>query len=154
MIIQALAIALALSVAFGGWQTHRITTMRADAADAALSAKEGERIAEIAQAAKYRAQTVALQGVEDAKNAELRRVRAATDTELDRLRNRPERRPELPQGGATASACTDATGAGLSRPDAGFLVRFAAYAAATRGELAACEARESAIRGRVSEVQK
>ena len=152
--IRALAIALALSLAFGGWQTRTIYVMRAEAAAAALVAKEGERIAEIAQAAKYRAQTVALQRVTDAKDAELRRVRAAADAELDGLRNRPERPAELPGGGVAASACADATGAGLSRPDAGFLVRFAALAAATRGELAACEARETAIRGRVTEAQK
>ncbi len=152
--IRALAIALALAVAFAGWQTRTIYVMRADKAERDATAAEGQRIAERAQAAIYRAQAVELQKVSDAKNAELRRVRAAADTELDRLRNRPERPAEMPGGGATASACADATGAGLSRPDAGFLVRFAALAAATRGELAACEAREAAIRGRVTEAQK
>ena len=73
---------------------------------------------------------------------------------LDGLRNRPERPAELPGGGVAASTCADATGAGLSRPDAGFLVRFAALAAGVRADLAACEAREAAIRGRVTEAQR
>ena len=124
----AIAIACGLSYGAGRWQQWRADEKENAAAafDASEQAREVERLA-----SKTR------QGIEDAKNAEIRKVRARLDDALERLRNRPDRLPE-----ASRPACEGATGAELSGRDAAFLERLAARAEAIRAELKACQDRE------------
>jgi hypothetical protein len=125
-----LAIALASAVGYGSGRFHQWRAdVKADAAsalDASEQAREVERFASKAR-----------QGIEDAKNAEIRKMRARLDDALERLRNRPDRLPE-----AARPACEGATGAELSGRDAQFLERLAARADELRAELKACQDRE------------
>lgn len=76
----------------------------------------------------------------DALNAqfmEQRVISAGLNADLERLRNRPERRIETVPGDP-ATGCKGATGAELSGPDARFLVRLAARADQHRAALASC----------------
>ncbi|MGA0608813.1 hypothetical protein [Caldimonas sp. KR1-144] len=75
--------------------------------------------------------------IADAQLANLRRINARLAADLDGLRNRPDRLPDTER-----AACTGTSGAELSGPDAGFLVREAARADAVLAALRACEARE------------
>jgi len=77
--------------------------------------------------------------VEQEKTNENARIAARYVAQLDGLRQRADRRP-APSGGTApaAPACQGATGAELSRADAGFLIREAARADAQRAALAAC----------------
>jgi hypothetical protein len=80
------------------------------------------------------------------KNAEIKNIRAELDLALDELRKRPSRVPVPNAPGAAKGA----TGAELSREDAGFLTREAARADALRAELNYCyrmydEAKESSV---------
>ena len=94
-------------------------------------------------AAMVRAQQQAKQ-TEDQHNAQLakqnqahanavRDVNLKLSAALERLRKRPERRPE-----PARAACEGGTGAELSGPDAGFLEREAARADELRAALGAC----------------
>ena len=68
------------------------------------------------------------------KNAEIQTIRTELDRALNELRKRPSR---VPVPNATGAA-KGATGAELSREDAGFLAREAARADALRAELNYC----------------
>jgi hypothetical protein len=72
---------------------------------------------------------------------ELDRIAAARDAALRRLRERPERVPA-----AATPACDGASGAQLSRPDAGFLTGEAARADQLRADLDACYGWVEAVR--------
>jgi hypothetical protein len=124
----AIAIACGLSYAAGRWQQYSADEKANAAAafDASEQAREVERLA-----SKTR------QGIEDAKNAEIRVIRGRLDAAVERLRNRPDRLPE-----ASRPACAGATGAELSGRDAAFLERLAARADDIRAELKACQNRE------------
>jgi flagellum-specific peptidoglycan hydrolase FlgJ len=124
----AIAIACGLSYGTGRWQQWRADEKANAAAafDASEQAREVERLA-----SKTR------QGIEDAKNAEIRVIRGRLDAATERLRQRPDRLPE-----AARPACTGATGAELSGRDAAFLERLAARADEIRTELKACQDRE------------
>lgn len=67
------------------------------------------------------------------------------NSDLERLRNRPPRVIRVP--GDPATECQGATGAELSREDAGFLVREAASADRHRAALAACYAYADSLQG-------
>lgn len=73
--------------------------------------------------------------LEKIKNDEIKAIDLRLSTALASLRSRPARRVETP---ATAAACTGATGADLSRPDAEFLVGEAARADHQRQRLDLC----------------
>lgn len=75
------------------------------------------------------------------QNESLAGIAARLRTDLERLRQRPER-PAIAAGvpAAVDPACAGATGAELSRPDAEFLVREAARADEIRAGLVACYA--------------
>jgi hypothetical protein len=142
VILHALSALLALSVAASGWLYWRLDAaqdelkeVKAGIVAAALAYSEAAR-----QIEQKHAQRV--QGITDAKDRTLRRVRDGLLADLDGLRNRPDRVPDA--GTAPRSACTGATGADLFRPDADFLVREAARADELRAELAACQQREHA----------
>jgi hypothetical protein len=147
VILQAIAALLALSLAGSGFLYWRLdaaqdelAAVRAAAVSAALAYSENAR-----QIEQQHAQRV--QGITDAKDATLRRVRAAAAADLDRLRDRADRVPGADI--APRPACAGATGAELSGRDAAFLVGLAERADWLRAELAACQQREHA--GEVSQ---
>jgi hypothetical protein len=76
---------------------------------------------------------------------EVRRITRKHAALVDSLRDRPEARAGdsgVPQGAAAGVGCT---GAGLSRPDAGFLIGFAADAARTQAALEQCRAQYAEV---------
>lgn len=112
--------------------------------DAALAAEvETLRQSNAALAAQQKLQErvndITLQAQRDRRAISLQR-----DAALERLRNRPADR--LPE--PARAACAGSTGAELSRPDAGFLVRLAAEADDLRADLKACRAWIDAVRRR------
>jgi hypothetical protein len=142
MILHALSALLAGSVLMSGvlfWRLDaaqdELAAVRAAAVSAALAYSENARQIEQQHAQRVR-------GITDAKDATLRRVRAAADADIDRLRDRADRVPGADS--APRPACAGATGAELSGRDAQFLVRLAERADGLRAELAACQQREHA----------
>lgn len=73
--------------------------------------------------------------LEEVKNAEIKAIDGRLAVALGELRNRPERRPDMPQA---AASCAGATGADLSRPDAEFLERYDALALKYQAQLKQC----------------
>ena len=74
------------------------------------------------------------------------RIAADRDRLLASLRDRPERPAggaDMPDGAASGAGCT---GAGLARPDAEFLVGYAADAERLQSALATCQAAYDAVR--------
>lgn len=124
----AFAIACGVSYGAGRWQQWRADE-KSHAADMALAAEKSRELERNAEKVNQR--------ITDAKDKELRSVRARLDVALERLRQRPERLPE-----AARPACEGATGAELSGRDAAFLERLAARADGLRAELKACQDRE------------
>lgn len=91
------------------------------------------------------------------RNEADKRIAAVHAAELDRLRNRPKQRA-ADRPGEPANPATDGvgcTGAGLARPDAEFLSRYAADAARLAAELKRCtasyDAAERALRGQAGQ---
>jgi len=117
---------LILGAATGGYIKGR-----ADAnASWELQVAEKEREAH-AKERQLQEEANAIQNKLQADNA---RIADQLANALERLRNRPERLPD-----ATLTTCKGATGAELSRPDAGFLEREAARADRLRSALEACQ---------------
>jgi len=75
----------------------------------------------------------AVDAITNESAAKMRRIVGERDAAIKRLRNRPERMPE-----SARADCKGATGAELSRQDAGFLVRFASDAETVRTALGIC----------------
>lgn len=125
MAIMALCLA---SYAGGRFQQWRADDRKAQAArlEATEEARERERNA-------YKAG----QEIADAKTRNLRAINDRLRSDLDGLRNRPERLSET-----SRATCAGASGADLSRPDAEFLVGLAANADRLRAALDACQRRE------------
>lgn len=78
-------------------------------------------------------------GIQESKDAKNRAVIARQLALIDELRNRPER-------AVNPTTCTGATGAELSRPDAGFLAGEAARADRQRNALEACYAQYDSLK--------
>lgn len=80
------------------------------------------------------------------KDETIRQINDRLATALERLRRRPERAADLPDG---SPSCAGASGAGLSGPDAGFLEREAARGNRLRAALGQCyEALDAVERSR------
>lgn len=131
------------SVAGWGWLRHHIEQQGAAACEAKAAQADAQRARQEADNAAEAQRLQQLQAdrrqeIEDAKDRQLRAVSAQLADALVQLRNRPERLPE-----ASRAACSGATGAELSGPDAGFLVREAARADELRAALDACQKREA-----------
>ena len=79
------------------------------------------------------------------------RIRGIHAAIVDSLRDRPEGRATsgVPDASSAGTGCT---GAGLARPDAGFLAGYAADAARLQSALAECRAGYQAARERIDEV--
>lgn len=125
------ACAAALALAGGGYLKGRHDEHASHLEQLLHDTNEARRIEQRAAANRQEA--------DDAKDAELRRVRDRLGAALDELRHRPERLPE-----PARATCAGATGAELSGPDAAFLEREAARADDLRAELGACQTRERA----------
>ena len=126
---------LALLLCCGsGYGVGRISQYRSDKAEqtaALLKATQEARAKEQEWGVIYKETT-------DAKETELRAVAVERDSALLRLRQRPQRLPEVAR-----AACAGTTGRELSERDAEAFTRLAARADTIRAELGACQARES-----------
>jgi len=126
--------ALAAGLAIGGYTGWTFNQARHDAAmvDAQQQAKqtEDQHNAQLAKQNQAHADAV-------------RDVNRKLSDALERLRKRPERRPE-----PARAACEGGTGAELSGPDAGFLEREAARADELRAAVSACYAWIDQVKGR------
>ena len=123
------------------WETKYVSLQK-QYADAVIEANREARRQEQMLQAKADTELVN-------KNAEIKTIRTELDRALDELRKRPSRVPMSNAPGAAKGA----TGAELSREDAGFLAREAARADALRAELNYCyrmydEAKESLARNK------
>jgi hypothetical protein len=127
--IVAAAVVLFLAGWVGnGWRWEaKYVSLQKEYADAIIEANREARRQEQILQAKADTQLVN-------KNAEIKTIRTELDRALDELRKRP---PRVPVPNAPGSA-KGATGAELSREDAGFLTREAARADALRAELNYC----------------
>jgi hypothetical protein len=88
--------------------------------------------------AKQTALEAAVTKIQQAHKNETTRITTEHRKLVDSLRNRPTERADsggVPQGAAAGIGCT---GAGLSRPDAEFLIGFASDAARTKAALNTC----------------
>lgn len=153
--IMAIAFLGAAFLGIKFWE-HRLVQQGFDAgyakAEQVYKARDAKAQAEAA-AKTARLQT-AVDTARKEKAHEVSRITAQRDNDLERLRQRPER--------PAATASSDAgvgpgcTGAGLARPDAEFLVRYAADAAQLQATLNECrtayESARSISLGDLSEV--
>ena len=128
------ALATAIAVLFGGYawgssakNTWWLSRINADKAAAVQQALNTERANQEKANAAIRQQAADQAAI----NTRLR-------ADLASLRHRPERTSNLPA--VSDSSCSGATGAELSRSDAGFLVGEAARADEVRAGLIACYA--------------
>lgn len=136
--------ALVVGLTAGAYADHTIMAARIDRMEKATADVDRQR-AEIRAAderdARAKEQTWAerVGQVEQEKTNENARIAARYAAQLDGLRQRADRRPPPSSGAAPAApTCQGATGAELSRTDAGFLIGEAARADAQRAALAAC----------------
>lgn len=144
--LKLIGIAVAAVVLFlagwmgNGWRWEaKYAQMQKQYADAIIEANRQARRQE--QLLQAKADTELVE-----KNAEIKTIRTELDRALDELRKRPSRVPVSNAPGAAKGA----TGAELSREDAGFLTREAARADALRAELSYCyrmydEAKQSLV---------
>ena len=138
--VMALACALAAVVAYR--HGHSVGAAKVSAQWGAERAVLNQKIAEETQRAieterKLRAQIDANRRSYEREKA---RIAANYDAAIERLRDRPTARAGdtgVPEGSAAGVGCT---GAGLSGPDAEFLVWYAAEAARAQAALEACVA--------------
>ena len=108
------------------WTAEKLIQTRANV-DALLTAQ-----------AKQTAMEAAVTKIQKAHKHETTRITTEHRKLVDSLRNRPTERANsggVPQGSTSGVGCT---GAGLSRPDADFLVGFASDAARTQAALNTC----------------
>lgn len=116
-----------------GW---KVNGWRLEARIADLQASYAKAYAEAQKAArdKENALTDDLAKIRRSKDAEIQNVRRSLDIALNSLRNRPDR-ADLPTDSVAGGGCT---GSGLARPDAEFLVEYAADAAQLQLAYKAC----------------
>jgi hypothetical protein len=135
---------LLIGAAGGAALDHTIMAGRIDRMEKATADVERQRAEiyaadQMAARATQQAWADQIGRIEQEKQNEIDRVRAAGAAALAGLRNRPDRQP-AGQGGVpqATAACAGATGAELYRSDATFLVGEAARADEQRAALAAC----------------
>lgn len=145
------AICLAVGVAGGAVSTRLVYVAKIDRINAQHT--EELRVREVKRgdderAARARENTLVLRAgeIEQEKINEVAKINDRLADAVGRLQSRPDRQPARPGGmpGATP-ACQGATGAELSRPDAGFLVFEAARADELRAALSSCYAAYESI---------
>lgn len=137
--LAALAIAAAMFFV-GKYDERRVWVAREAAASATAQTKldEATKRADIADSTMK----TKVKEAEDEKDKQVAVVNRKLDTALNELRSRPARRANAgAQGAGTVGQCAGASGAELSKPDAGFLTREAARADSYIIELNACNVR-------------
>lgn len=138
LIIYA-AIAAAVVAAYFGWASHQ-QGIGYDRRQAEQTAADLRATQESFRTSERRAQAAAQ--ITKVKDEKIASINARLVDALGQLRNRPERRSATADDTA---ACQGATGAGLSRPDAGFLEREAARGNTLRAGLEACYAQYDSL---------
>ena len=139
-------IAIAISLAGCVWYAHSSgqrygmasTQARWDAEKVRTLEAQGEQI--ILAQQRETELTAQMTQLTKANRNEKARIAAAHADLVDSLRQRPEARASaggVPEGAAAGVGCT---GAGLARPDAGFLGRYAADAARLQAGFDTCKA--------------
>jgi len=109
--------------------------------------KENEHKADLLEAQKKARETEQIwQGAADAIVKNLEAKRAVTQRNLDIALNGLRDRPERAMPDDSRAGCKGASGAELSRPDAGFLVREAARGDRLQAALTACYAYADTLR--------
>lgn len=136
--------ALVIGLAVGAYADHKIMQGRIDKISIAhteeLRVREVER-ADDERAARTREQLLASQIglIEQRKTDEIATINDRHSAAIASLQQRPDRKPASTGGvPAPTATCQAATGAELSRSDAGFLVGEAARADQLRTALGAC----------------
>jgi len=136
--------ALAAGVLLGIWrldvsrQAIGYSKAQAEYTAAALKASEAAR-------AKEQALITQTATITKAKDAKIANINSRLVVALGELRNRPERRDSA---AVIPADCKSATGAELSRPDAGFLIGEATRADTLRAGLKACYTQYDALTGK------
>lgn len=136
--------ALVLGLVSGAYVDHHVMAGRIDKINAAhaeeLRQREVKRADDERTARNNERQMTEAVGLaEQDKQNEIARIRNSYSAQLASLQQRADRKPASPSGVPQATpACQGATGAELSRPDAGFLVGEAARADELRAALGAC----------------
>ena len=135
---------LVIGLAVGAYADHTVMQGRIEKINAAhteeLRKREVKRADDERTARNNERQMTEAVGLaEQDKQNEIARIRNSYSAQLASLQQRADRKPASPSGVPQATAaCEGATGAELSRPDAGFLVSEAARADELRAGLAAC----------------
>lgn len=141
-----IAIALAAALAFSHFFVYRAGKAQVRTAwdEQKLVDAEAFRKAEAVSREREQALQAQANQTTKEKDAKIRKITAARDTALERLRDRAERPAGfVPEVAGTARG---ATGAGLFRGDSEFLVRLGASADATAAERDACYRQYEQIR--------
>jgi len=124
-----------------GWlgERHRHAETRAAYSDLKESNIEAQRLALVNLRARENAHAEAVQAITQRSAREKNRIAADLRSQLDSLRNRPDRAaPDtVPVGAENPVGCT---GADLARPDAEFLVRYDSIVAELENAVGECRA--------------
>lgn len=152
MIRFAIAAAISILTGFGIWFTYQ-TGFEAgsDKARMEWSEQKTEQLAALNQELiKARQREADLQllaaKLRKEKSDEANRLARQYAVDLERLRNRPESRAGAGGVPQTAAAGVGCTGEGLARPDAQFLVWFAAEAAKLQSAYDECRVKHEATK--------
>lgn len=138
------AAGIVFSFGLGAYADHKVMQGRIDKTTIAhaeeLRVREVQRVKDEVAAREEERRLAARAGeIEQEKENAIASIRAAHADELNRVQNRPARKPAAPSGmPAPGSACQGSTGAELSREDGGFLAGEAARANELRAALSAC----------------
>jgi hypothetical protein len=116
----------------------QLSAAKADYSALVASNTEAQRVAMVALRARETAHAEAVQAITKRGENEKRRIAADLRSQLDSLRNRPDRSPDTVPGGAENPV--GCTGAGLARQDAEFLAGYASAAAELANALGECRA--------------
>lgn len=139
---------IALAATNVGWLAERnrhadtrteLAETRATLADERAANIEAQRLALVALRAREKTHSEAVQAITQRSAREKNRIAADLRSQLDSLRNRPDRSPDtVPSGASGQVGCT---GADLARPDAEFLVRYDSLVAELENAVRECRAR-------------
>jgi hypothetical protein len=120
----------------------KLSDAKADYSALVASNNEAQRLALVALRARENAHSEAVQAITKRGENEKRRIAADLRSQLDSLRNRPDRSPDTVPGGAPGDL--GCSGADLARQDAEFLVRYDSIVAGLEDAVGECRARYDA----------
>jgi len=132
-----LVIGLVTGWTINGWRLHgKIEALQASHAQAVAEAYKRTQEAQNRLSTQSEASRKAHQN-------EIKTIRSSYERTINSLRNRPDRRADLP---AIAASCAGVSGKELSKRDGEFLAGFAADAAQLQSALKKCETQYNAAR--------